>query len=64
MLVGVTVRSWFKPQKQAEYEKAMAGFCDDIIDKYQATVVFIPQVTNDNHRDDDRESSERVFAST
>ena len=62
MTVGITVRSWFHPKQQADYEKAIASFADHIIRKYHAVVLFIPQVTNENHRDDDRESSQKAYA--
>ncbi len=60
MLIGITVRSLFHDQRQLRYEKAVAGFADYAIEKYGAKIVFIPQVTNDLHLDDDRDSSQRV----
>ncbi len=60
MLVGITVRNWFTPRKQASYEKIMARLADYIVEHHHATVIFIPQVTVDSRMDDDRESSKRV----
>jgi colanic acid/amylovoran biosynthesis protein len=61
MMVGITVRNWLKPEKQAEYERTIAAVADSIVQKYDAAIIFIPQVTVENHRDDDRESSRRVY---
>jgi colanic acid/amylovoran biosynthesis protein len=61
MLVGITVRTWLAAKQQAQYEKTIAQLCDDIVKKYKAVIVFIPQVTVELQADDDRESSKRVF---
>lgn len=62
-IVGVTVRSWLNDSKQDKYEKDIAFLCDYIISKYDCFIVFIPQVTVENHNDDDRVSSRRVISS-
>jgi len=61
-VVGVTVRRWLPAAGQARYEDAFAQLCDWVIDRYGATVVFIPQVTSDHHGDDDRIPARRVAA--
>ncbi|MDO8741959.1 MAG: polysaccharide pyruvyl transferase family protein [bacterium] len=61
IVVGITVRSWFESNQQIQYEKTIAEFSDYIIKKYNAFVIFIPQVTNYHHKDDDRESGQRVY---
>jgi colanic acid/amylovoran biosynthesis protein len=55
MLVGITVRTWLAAKQQAQYEKTIAQLCDDIVKKYKAVIVFIPQVTVELQADDDRE---------
>jgi colanic acid/amylovoran biosynthesis protein len=62
MLVGLTVRSWFPGPQQEQYERAIADVCDTIIERHDAYVVFIPQVTVEHNADDDRESSKRTYA--
>jgi colanic acid/amylovoran biosynthesis protein len=61
MLIGVTVRKCLEEPAQTSYERAVASFCDFAIRAHHAAVVFIPQVTHDDHKDDDRESSRRVY---
>lgn len=61
ILVGVTVRNWLRKDEQLSYEVAIAKLCDYIVEKYDAIIVFIPQVTVESHNDDDRESSQRVY---
>lgn len=61
MLVGVTVRKWLDKAQQHSYETAIARSIDYLIDKYGATIVFIPQVTATFHNDDDREASKDVY---
>lgn len=61
MLVGITVRDWLQDEAQTNYEKTIAAFADHIIETYNAAVVFIPQVTAEYHRDDDRDSSHRAY---
>ena len=60
LLIGVTVRSWLKGNKQTDYEAAVAKTLDTIIEEQKARVVFIPQVTAAKG-DDDRMVSRRVF---
>jgi len=60
-MVGVTVRDWLKPTEQTKYERAIAKLCDYIIKKHDFAIVFIPQVTVENHGDDDRKSGQRVY---
>jgi len=62
MLIGVTVRKCLEEPAQGAYEQAMASFCDWAIRIHGAAVVFIPQVTHEDHKDDDRESSQHVYA--
>lgn len=61
-IVGVTVRSWLDDEKQEKYEKDIAFLCDYVSEKLDFFVVFIPQVTVENHNDDDRVSSRRVIS--
>ncbi|HEY8999166.1 MAG TPA: polysaccharide pyruvyl transferase family protein [Candidatus Saccharimonadales bacterium] len=60
LIVGITVRAWMQPEKQAKYEQAIASLADHLVKKYGAKVVFIPQVTAKFHHDDDREVGQRV----
>lgn len=62
LLVGITVRHWLAGRAQVRYERAVAQMADAAIDRYGATVVFIPQVTSAGHGDDDRVVSRRVAA--
>ncbi|MEE4271602.1 MAG: polysaccharide pyruvyl transferase family protein [Thermoanaerobaculales bacterium] len=63
--VGMTVRCWFRhPGKQAAYERTMAAFVDRMVEEYGAEVVFLPQVTYIDGRDDDREVARRVARGT
>jgi len=63
--VGLTVRRWFRdPDDQAAYESSIAIFVDRLVETYGAEVVFVPQVTFTDGRDDDRESARRVAART
>ncbi|HEU5187628.1 MAG TPA: polysaccharide pyruvyl transferase family protein, partial [Candidatus Saccharimonadales bacterium] len=59
LLVGVTVRAWLKGEAQTRYEQAVAQALDDVIEKNNAHVIFIPQVTA-TKGDDDRVVSRRV----
>jgi colanic acid/amylovoran biosynthesis protein len=52
-VVGITVRQWLDKHEQDQYEAAIAGLCQHILDTGYA-VVLIPQVTSDFHGDDDR----------
>jgi colanic acid/amylovoran biosynthesis protein len=61
-IVGVTVRSWLSDEMQEKYEKDIAFLCDYVSEKFDFFVVFIPQVTVENHNDDDRLSSRRVIS--
>jgi colanic acid/amylovoran biosynthesis protein len=60
LIVGITVRAWMQPEKQAKYEQAIASLADHLVTTYDAKVVFIPQVTAAFHNDDDREVGKRV----
>lgn len=63
ILVGVTVRDWFRARdRQLQYEQTMAGFARWLIDERDAAVVFVPQVTYLRGGDDDRITSRRVAA--
>lgn len=61
MIIGVTVRTWLPALQQTVYEKIVAELCDVLIEKYNAVIIFIPQVTVEMYVDDDRESSKRVY---
>lgn len=61
-LVGVTARSWLKEEKQCRYERELAQALDNIISKYDAHVLLIPQTTVKRKEDDDRIVQERIFA--
>lgn len=61
LLIGVTVRKWLDPIAQAHYETAIAHIVDYVTSKYNASVVFIPQVTSTFHSDDDRQASQDVY---
>lgn len=62
LLVGVTVRRWLDPKRQHAYEQAIAKTVDHLTTRYNATVVFIPQVTSFLGGDDDRLTAQRVYA--
>ena len=59
LLIGVTVRSWLHGEAQVNYEKAVAGALDELVNGYNAHALFIPQVTA-TKGDDDRLASRRV----
>lgn len=59
LIMGVTVRSWLAGEAQTAYERAVAGALDDIIERFGAHILFIPQVTA-KRGDDDRIVSRRV----
>ncbi len=59
--VGITVRKWLNKQKQERYEGEIAKFCDYIISNRGVNVVFIPQVTADYFKDDDRKVGEKII---
>lgn len=59
LIVGVTVRAWLSGEQQINYEKSVAEALDAIVEKHNAFVLFIPQVTAENG-DDDRIVSRRV----
>ncbi len=61
MLVGMTVRDWMKSAAQEEYEKTMGEFCDRLVERYDAEIVFLPQVTVETHKDDDRICAKKVY---
>lgn len=60
-IVGITVRKWLTENEQNIYEKNIALLCDYIIEKYGFKIMFIPQVTVENHNDDDRLCSNDVY---
>jgi len=62
MLVGITTRNWLDKNRQEKYEKSIAGLLDYIVVKYNAAIVFIPQVTVENRNDDDRESNKSTYS--
>ncbi len=62
LLVGITVRRWLDVKRQYKYELAIAQTIDHLIEKYQAAVVLIPQVTSALGRDDDRIVAGNVYA--
>lgn len=65
MLVGMTVRSWFRrPSAQKQYEKTLASFVDWLVAEHKADVVFVPQVTHTQARDDDRVVARRIAGRT
>jgi colanic acid/amylovoran biosynthesis protein len=59
--VGITVRKWLPKKEQSMFESEMATFCDYVIKKYRAAVIFIPQVTSARYHDDDREPSMEIY---
>jgi colanic acid/amylovoran biosynthesis protein len=61
-LIGITVRKWLEEKKQQKYEREIAKLCDFIISDYDASIIFIPQVTADSLDDDDREISQRIIS--
>lgn len=62
LLVGITVRRWLDVRRQRAYEQAIAKTADYLVTKYDATVVFIPQVTSSLGGDDDRTTAKSVYA--
>jgi len=59
--VGMTVRQWFRSAaEQTAFEAAVATFVRRLVDDYQASVVFVPQVTFSARGDDDRVVARRV----
>jgi colanic acid/amylovoran biosynthesis protein len=60
-LVGVTVRQWLDHAEQKRYQDACAQMIDYLIERYDAHVVFIPQVTAALIGDDDRTASRAVL---
>lgn len=60
ILFGITARQWLSKEKQTAYESALARTIDYIVTKYDAKVVFIPQVTAEFHNDDDRIVHNRI----
>lgn len=62
MFIGITTRNWLSPGKQEKYERAVAEFSDYAIRTYNAAIIFIPQVTVENRKDDDRESNKRAHS--
>lgn len=65
LTVGMTVRRWFRDhERQRAYERTVAIFVDWLVEQRGATVVFLPQVTFTEGRDDDRTIARRVAADT
>lgn len=60
-LVGVTARKWLDAKAQDVFEKEMASALDQIVQRYDARIVFIPQTTVVRHQDDDRIVQKRIF---
>ncbi len=59
--VGMTARKWFRNRdRQLEYEQSLASFVRWLIQERGASVVFLPQVTYTEGRDDDRVVARRV----
>jgi colanic acid/amylovoran biosynthesis protein len=64
LLVGVTVRSWFRdPVRQARYEREIGLFLGVLAHERRARILFVPQVTYAAGGDDDREVARRIAAS-
>lgn len=61
-IIGVTARKWLKDAQQKNYEKAITETLDYLINKYNAYIVFIPQVTAEFHNDDDRIINEEILS--
>jgi len=59
LIVGVTVRAWLSGKAQVAYERAVAEALDDVVERFGAHILFIPQVTAAKG-DDDRVVSRRV----
>lgn len=62
LLIGITVRRWLDPKRQRRYEQAIAKTVDHLASRYNATIVFIPQVTSLLGGDDDRITAQSVYA--
>lgn len=62
LLIGVTVRKWLDKSSQEQYESSIAHIIDYAIMKYDAAIVFVPQVTAAFHGDDDRKASQDVYS--
>lgn len=62
-IVGITVRKWFsREEEQDAYEKEIAKFIDTAVAQQNASIICIPQVIAPFGKDDDRETSERVWS--
>jgi colanic acid/amylovoran biosynthesis protein len=62
ILFGVTARKWLDPSAQEAYELAMAKTIEHIVQNLGASVVLIPQVTSEFHKDDDRLAQKRIVS--
>lgn len=62
LLFGMTARQWLSKEQQRDYERALADTINYIVEKYNAKVVLIPQVTAEFHKDDDRLVHNRIAA--
>ncbi|MFA7169672.1 MAG: polysaccharide pyruvyl transferase family protein [Candidatus Paceibacterota bacterium] len=60
-LVGVTAREWLSADSQEKFEKEFARALDEISEKYDAHILFIPQTTFPQKDDDDRIVQKRIF---
>jgi colanic acid/amylovoran biosynthesis protein len=61
LLIGVTVRHWLDDAEQQRYQDACVQMIDHVIERHDADVVFIPQVTAKLIGDDDRSVSRAVL---
>ena len=59
--VGLTVRKWFKTEREFEaYIAALSDAVDYLIDHHNAEIYCLPQVIADNFDDDDRLMAKRI----
>lgn len=61
ILIGITVRKWLSKDNQEFFENQISIFVDKIVEKYDAFIVFVPQVTCKHHSDDDRDVSQSIY---
>lgn len=62
LLIGITVRRWLDDEGQLNYETSIAKLADHLIERHAAIIIFIPQVTDEFHNDDDRVVSRSVYS--
>lgn len=60
-IVGITARNWLPTEDQSNYELSLSQTIRHIVNKYNASVVMIPQVTAEFHGDDDRMVHNRIY---